>query len=103
VSRTVPHRAAETPEPKAGDVNPALPPASLTWALRVWNWIVYGNQYGPQPAPTPPPPAPDEEQPTVTLIRHERSRDDLPAVPTDQTVYVGFTNRLHVEGPVRDC
>lgn len=104
MSESVPGRTAETPEPKAGTLNPGIPPASLSWAARLWNWIYYGDMNGPPPEPPPEPaPAPDEEQPIVTQVRHDQSSDSLPALPTDQSVFVGFTNRLNVEGPVRDC
>ncbi len=45
-------------------MNPGIPPASLSWAARMWNWILYGNIYGPTPPTLPPP----EEEPSVAVV-----------------------------------
>lgn len=87
-------------EPRVGadPVNPGIPPASISLMLRWWNWL-WGTDAPAPPAPPPPPPQPEV---SVTL-RADTSADDLPAVPSDEAVFVGFTNRLQIEGPARDC
>lgn len=34
--------------------------------MKVWNWVWYGNVYGPTPPPPAPPPP--EEEPAVAVV-----------------------------------